>query len=78
MGTTLSFFKWASAELAGQNSPLGRRLGPALSGLELAASGKTFDRESPGTHSDARRFLGWTAGQHWLLGPDSSEASRSL
>jgi len=78
MGTTLSFVKWASAEVAGQNSPLGRRLGPALSGLELVASGKTFDRESPGTGVDARRFLGWTAGQHWLLGPESSDARRSL
>jgi hypothetical protein len=77
--TTLSFVKWARTEAARQSLPFGPRLGPALSGLELVVNGNTFDQQGTAGASggEARRFLGWTTGQHWLLGPGSREARRS-
>lgn len=74
----VSFVEWARHEAAKPYSILGRQLGPVLSGLEWVVSGGRFDQqgiaETPG---GARRFLGWTAGQHWLLAPQISEARRS-
>ena len=74
----VSFVEWARHEATKPYSILGRQLGPALSGLECVVSGGRFDQqgiaETPG---GARRFLGWTAGQHWLLAQQINEARRS-
>lgn len=75
--TTSSFVNWARTEIARQSSPLARRLGPAISGLELVVSGKTFDqRGSSEANTRARRFLGWSTGQHWLLAPESASVAQ--
>lgn len=45
-------------------------LRPVAAGLAHAVSGGTFDamgRAPDGTAG--RRFLGWSVGRHWLLGP---------
>jgi hypothetical protein len=48
----------------------GTRFGPAVDGLALVIAGGQFD--AAGTVSPpgrGRRFLGWSAGPHWLLPP---------
>jgi hypothetical protein len=70
-----SFVKWARDEADKQSLPVGRRLGPALSGLEWVVSGKRFDEQGTGGASgESRRLLGWSTGQHWLLGAETREA----
>ena len=66
----VSFVEWARHEATKPHSILGRQLGPVLSGLEWVVSGGRFDQQGiADTPGGARRFLGWTAGQHWLLAP---------
>jgi hypothetical protein len=73
----VSFVELARHEAAKPYSILGRQLAPALSGLEWVVSGGRFDQQGiADTPGGARRFLGWTAGHHWLL-PESSEVRRS-
>lgn len=43
------------------------RLGPALAGLAHVTAGGVFG--PGGTDGDGRRFLGWAADRHWMLGP---------
>jgi hypothetical protein len=58
-----SFLVWAEEHVARQRPAFQQRFRPAMAGLRLAAQG-----ESPSTsRGEARRFLGWTASQHWLL-----------
>jgi hypothetical protein len=72
--TMLSFSQWMRSEEMKQNSPLAQRLEPILSGFELVANGGSFDQQGIGrTSVEARRFLGWTTGRHWLLGPEKKE-----
>lgn len=70
-----SFVKRALDEADKQSLHLGRRLGPALSGLEWVVSGNRFDEQGTGGASgESRRLLGWSTGQHWLLGTETREA----
>ena len=52
----------AWARLAEQPHPFQARFRPALEGLARAARGL-----SPESPPEARRFLGWDDGKHWLL-----------
>ena len=62
------FLQWVWGEFA----PLaaGKRgvaaLRPALVGLNGVIAGQRFDAK--GRMPNGRRFLGWTVGQHWLMG----------
>ena len=60
------FIAWAGATLQEQSDDFRTRFLPALRGLALARDGV-----SPVGSPDARRFLGWTQKQHWLLGEQS-------
>ncbi|MCX4637875.1 hypothetical protein OG775_22560 [Streptomyces platensis] len=42
------------------------RLAPALAGLHLVAAGGGFAADGTALGGRARRFLGWTTGEHWL------------
>ncbi|MEZ4438272.1 MAG: hypothetical protein R3B72_04245 [Polyangiaceae bacterium] len=56
----------ARVALAKQPEPLRNRLWPLLLGLEDIAAGKSFDVHGRSA-SGGRRFLGWSAGHHWLM-----------
>jgi hypothetical protein len=58
-----AFIGWAGEQLEAQPEPFRRRFGPVYAGLCLAATGM-----SPGAHTapEARVFLGWCDGGHWL------------
>ncbi|MGW2396458.1 hypothetical protein ACWCYY_07870 [Kitasatospora sp. NPDC001664] len=43
------------------------RLAPAVAGLVLTAAGGRFGEDGTADRGRARRFLGWSAGPHWLL-----------
>jgi hypothetical protein len=69
-----SFIQWMRSEVKKQNSAFAQRLDPVLSGLELIANGGSFDRQGTGGASaEARRFVGWTTGRHWLLDSEKKE-----
>src|SRR5262249_3783396 len=59
------FLSWAEAHLGKQPSGFRERFGPALAGLQFAASGAPavvgYGASGP------ERFLGWTTGKHWLM-----------
>ncbi|MFF6772015.1 hypothetical protein ACFY8W_00425 [Streptomyces sp. NPDC012637] len=59
---------WAAAEAARWPWHTAARLGPAVAGLRLVASGGEFE---PGGAArgggPARRFLGWSVGGHWMV-----------
>ena len=59
----LEFLGWADEHLRQQRETFRARFSPALAGLERALRG-----EAPGMDGEARRFLGWTTGKHWLRG----------
>ena len=61
-----AFLSWAGDRLARQREPFATRFAPALRGLERAAKGQSPDDDSP-ARPRARRFLGWTDGEHWLF-----------
>jgi hypothetical protein len=43
------------------------RLGPVIAGLAHVTTGGVFGPD--GTNGERRRFLGWAADRHWMLGP---------
>ncbi|MEU0492318.1 transcriptional regulator [Nocardiopsis sp. NPDC006139] len=51
-------------EEAGPPYHVRERLAPALAGLRAAVEGHTLPARGDG---EARRFLGWTVGRHWML-----------
>ena len=60
------FLVWSAEHVAQQAPNFQKRFEPVLGGLRLAARGERFD--AAGRHpSGARRFLGWSAGRHWLM-----------
>lgn len=57
---------WCADHFGKQSVAFRNRFAPAMKGLSLAAAGESPD----GAHAaaiDARRFLGWSVEQHWLL-----------
>ncbi|MFE3073898.1 hypothetical protein [Streptomyces sp. NPDC059247] len=65
-GRQAAVVEWVVSETARQPPHVADRLGPAVAGLRLVASGGDFgpDGTAPGT--SARRFLGWSVGGHWM------------
>lgn len=63
---TQAFIVWAEEYLNGQEVEFQMRFRPALMGLEFAADGRSLDDQSV-IRQGARRFLGWTNTEHWLL-----------
>ncbi len=46
-----------------------QRFEPIARGLQMTLTGGRFDADGRGQEDpDARRFLGWSVGPHWLLG----------
>jgi hypothetical protein len=64
-GALEAFLAWADAHLGEQSEGFQRRFRPALRGLTVAAVGGDLDAAVRA--GDARRFLGWSTGRHWLL-----------
>ncbi len=60
------FLGWAEDHLGHQPDEFRERFDPAHKGLVLAAGGRSLD-DPLATEAGARRFLGWTTEQHWLL-----------
>ena len=60
------FLAWAQEHLEQQADEFRDRFRPALNGLFLVAEGGSLDGRST-KGGDARRFLGWSKKQHWLL-----------
>lgn len=60
------FLRWAQKHLDKQPVDFQNRFRPALKGLALAANGQSLDSDAAKT-MDARRFIGWSKTQHWLL-----------
>ncbi len=69
-----AFIGWADDHLKKQPNGFQLRFVPALTGLKLAAEGRSPD-DAAARAQGARRFLGWTQGDHWLM--DSVNAGRS-
>jgi hypothetical protein len=63
---TEEFLAWAESHFSAQRQAFQSRFRPALTGLALAAEGRSLDA----TPNDpkARQFLGWAPGDHWLMG----------
>ena len=63
----------ASQVQAADDEDFQARFGPAVDGLAYVIAGGRFDvtgiAPDPG---GGRRFLGWTAGPHWILTADAS------
>ncbi|WP_351225970.1 hypothetical protein [Streptomyces sp. NPDC002133] len=57
---------WLDEEAARQPAHVAARLAPALEGLRLVTAGGSFAADGTANHGRARRFLGWTTGDHWL------------
>lgn len=55
--------------LSEQGDDFRDRFRPALRGLEIAAQGGRIEGED-GAEGEARVFLGWTTGGHWLVPDD--------
>jgi len=63
----VEFYSWASEDLAKQSPELQARLAPAMLGLKRAIDG--LPTEASGDENgkgEAKRFLGWTTGKHWM------------
>jgi len=54
------------AETARHPAHVAARLAPALAGLRLVADGGSFTADGTALGGRARRFLGWSTGEHWL------------
>ncbi|MGW2836372.1 hypothetical protein ACWCWD_01045 [Streptomyces sp. NPDC001493] len=55
-----------SQEAARHPAHVATRLAPALAGLVLVAGGGTFDEDGTADTGRARRFTGWSTGEHWM------------
>lgn len=53
-------------ETARHPAHVAARLAPALAGLRLVADGGSFIADGTALGGRARRFLGWSTGEHWL------------
>ena len=62
----LQFFSWAIEHMRVQDASLQKAFYPAMLGLRLVAEGKELTEEIF-AETGARRFLGWSNGEHWLL-----------
>jgi hypothetical protein len=60
------FLAWAADHLDRQTAAFADRFRPALAGLSLAADGRSLDGDVASS-GGARRFLGWSTTEHWLL-----------
>lgn len=60
-----AFLPWAEAQFAAQDEVFRACFAPAMEGLRHAWRGGEFDEL--GQAGGARRFLGWSAGKHWLV-----------
>jgi hypothetical protein len=58
------FPDWAREQTLAQPRHVQLRLQPAVDGLAHILAGGEFDTD--GTDGGARRFLGWSVGQHWM------------
>ena len=65
------FLKWASHHFSGQSEGFKGRFEAAMAGLAMASVGRVPAAGSEGA-SDARRFLGWSSGRHWLYASEGS------
>ena len=70
-----SFIQWTRAEAVRQKSTGAEQLELAVAGLELVVNGGSIDQLDAEGAFQARRFLGWTTGRHWLLGPEQKKAA---
>lgn len=62
------FLGWARELFIQQDEGFTRRLEPVLAGLEWVCAGNGFDASGRGgPKRQARRFLGWSEGKHWLF-----------
>jgi hypothetical protein len=63
-----AFLAWAREHFQKQGEAFTRKFEPAMAGLEWACAGNEFDASGrAGRKGEARRFLGWTDGRHWLF-----------
>jgi hypothetical protein len=54
---------------------LGERFAPVVDGLAHVVRGGRFDSSGRVPGRPARRFLGWSVGEHWCLPPEPSRAA---
>jgi hypothetical protein len=59
-----AFVAWAREQVRAQPAHTTERLGPVVAGLAHVLAGGMFDAD--GVAGDARRFLGWAVGGHWM------------
>ncbi|HEX8702586.1 MAG TPA: hypothetical protein VF815_27380, partial [Myxococcaceae bacterium] len=63
-----AFLAWAREHLQEQDEPFRSRFEPIMAGLEWICSGREFDPSGRGgPQGQARRFLGWSDGKHWMF-----------
>jgi hypothetical protein len=68
-----AFLAWAREQVRAQPVHTTERLDPVVAGLAHVLAGVVFDAD--GVAGDARRFLGWAVGGHWMQ-PRKAEALR--
>lgn len=61
------FLIWAEDHLRTQREDFRQRFAPVVGGLRAVAAGVRFGEDGWTPTATGRRFLGWTAGRHWLL-----------
>jgi hypothetical protein len=64
--TVAEFLRWAEEHLSHQTEVFQKQFRPAWLGLVLAAEGQPLDSRAA-TQAGAKRFLGWTNTEHWLM-----------
>jgi hypothetical protein len=65
-----AFLAWAREQVRAQRQQTSERLDPVVAGLAHVLGGKAF--EDDGVAGDARRFLGWVVGGHWMQPPKAA------
>lgn len=60
------FSSWANEHIRKQDAMLLKAFMPAMLGLHLLAEGRELNEEIC-LHTGAKRFLGWSSNEHWLL-----------
>jgi hypothetical protein len=68
-----AFVAWAREQVRAQPAHTTERLDPVVAGLAHVLAGGMFDAD--GVAGEARRFLGWAVGGHWMQ-PRRPEARR--
>jgi hypothetical protein len=66
-----AFVRALRDDLAKAKEPFRTNFAPAVDGLALCVDDGRFDAKGAARFEgrEARRFLGWTVGRHWLFGP---------